>query len=122
MYWSAAFWTMGRTVVEPLILIVCLSPGVDGAAIAAGAAGGTAGAEPAVVRIAAGVGTVTCVATGFGAPVSVQPANSSAQMSSAARPAVMDKQDILLDFMVFYHPFHGGYYTLFRHKLYEYIY
>ncbi len=26
MYWSAAFWMMGRTVVEPLILMVCRSP------------------------------------------------------------------------------------------------
>ncbi len=31
MYWSAAFWTIGRTVVEPLILMVCFWPVETGA-------------------------------------------------------------------------------------------
>jgi hypothetical protein len=86
MYWSAAFWMMGRTVVEPLILMVWGWPDEAGAAVvAAGVANvpvdaGVAAGAPMVEDVAG-----ACVATGFVVPLSVQPVNSIAEMSNAAR-------------------------------------
>jgi hypothetical protein len=104
---------MGSTVVEPLILIVCLSPDETGAAVATGAAAVaaavTAGAVSADVATTVGDAAGAWVATGFVVPLSVQPANSIAQMSNAARLMVMSKWELLFAFMVFCQPFYAGY-------------
>jgi hypothetical protein len=113
---------MGRTVVEPLIFMVCFWPDDTGAAVVTGAAAVTTGAGAAVVTTTVGDAMGACVATGFVVPLSVQPANSIATMSKAARLTDMNKYELLFAFMVFYHPFYACYYTFFRHILYEYIY
>jgi len=109
MYWSAAFWTMGRTVVEPLILMVCFWPDETGAAVVTGAAAVVAGAGAAVVAITVGDAMGACVATGVLVPLSVQPAKSIAKISNAARLMVTSKYELLCAFMVFYQPFYVGY-------------
>jgi hypothetical protein len=103
MYWSAAFWTMGRTVVEPLILMVCFWPDDTGAAVVTGAAAVAAGA--AVVTTTVGDAMGAWVATGVFVPLPVQPAKSIAKMSNAARLIVTSKYELLFDFIVFYHHF-----------------
>jgi hypothetical protein len=111
MYWSAAFCTIGRTVVEPLIVIVCFWPLAAGTAVVTAAAGADTAAGVFAGATAAGVETV--VPAGVTAavfdPVSVQPANSIATTSNAARPMVMRKYELLCAFIVFDQPFNAGY-------------
>ena len=78
IYWSAAFWTIGRTVVEPLILMVCFWPDATGAAVAAGAVAVTIGVAIAVVMTAVGTAVAAGVAAGAVVPLLVQPAIASA--------------------------------------------
>jgi hypothetical protein len=114
MYWSAAFWTIGRTVVEPLIVIVCRSPEEDADACPIAAVEGTDGvpAAPAGAMLAA------CVWVGAGALVSgvVQPA-ASARIITATRLTAITGNLFCFPLMMFYHPFDGVIYTDFRHKL-----
>jgi hypothetical protein len=114
MYWSAAFWTMGSTVVEPLILMVCLWPDATGVAVAAGAAAVMAGVPAA--SLIAGEVTGTCVATGALVDGVVQPA-ASASMNTATRLKAMIENLLIFPLMVFYHPYYWRIYTDFRHKL-----
>jgi hypothetical protein len=107
MYWSAAFWTMGRTVVEPLILMVCFWPDETGAAVVTGATKVTAGAAAVPTTVGDAVGA--WVATGCVVPLPVQPAKSIAKTSNAARLMVTSKYELLLTFMVFYHTLYVGY-------------
>jgi hypothetical protein len=107
MYWSAAFWTMGRTVVDPLILMVCFWPEETGAAVVTGATKVTD--CTAVVATTVGDTMGAWVATVVFVPSPVQPAKSIAQMSNAARLMVTSKYELLFAFMMFYHPFNVGY-------------
>jgi hypothetical protein len=106
MYWSAAFWTIGPTVVDPLILMVCFWPDETGAVVVMGATKVTAGA--AVVATTVGDAIGSCVATGVCVPLPVQPAKSIAKISNAVRLMVTSKYELLFAFMVFYHPFTWG--------------
>jgi len=105
MYWSAAFWTIGRTVVDPLILMVCFWPDETGAAVVMGATKVTTGAGAAVVATTVGDAGGAWVATGVVVPLPVQPAKSIAKMSNAARLMVTSKYELLFAFIVFYHHF-----------------
>ena len=94
MYLSAAAWAIGRTVVDPLILIVCFCPAETGAFVVTGAAV-IAVADGVLVTVweiaaAATVGdaTGTCVAAVFDDPLLVQPA-AIASMKTATRLRVM---------------------------------
>jgi hypothetical protein len=108
MYWSAAFWTIGRTVVEPLILMVCFWP-VDTGAEVTTAAGVETGAGVATVAPTVGDAVGAWVATGVLVELSVQPAKSIAKMSNAARLTVMSKCELLFAFIVFVHQYYPGY-------------
>jgi len=94
MYWSAAFWTMGRTVVEPLIVIVCFWPDDTGAVVDTGA-GTCVFAAPVEGAVGAGVATVVFV------PLSIQPATIIEAMSNATRLMVRNRNERLCVFMVF---------------------
>jgi len=79
MYWSAAFWTMGSTVVDPLILIVCLLPVDAATGVAAGAVVvATAGAETAAGGVTASAteeaAAGAVVTTAFWESFAIQPA------------------------------------------------
>jgi hypothetical protein len=107
MYWSAAFWTMGRTVVDPLILIVCFSPEITGAAVAAGIAAVAAGVPDGIAKTDDAVGDATgaavaageAVATGVVVPFPVQPA-TSASIRTAARHSVIFMNAFHFELMV----------------------
>jgi hypothetical protein len=106
MYLSAAAWAIGRTVVDPLILMVCFCPVetgalvVTGAAAVAWAAGVAAGAGVETVAAAVGAATGACVATVFVDPLPVHPA-AIASMNTATRLRVIIKEELLFAFMVF---------------------
>jgi hypothetical protein len=106
MYWSAAFWMIGRTVVEPLILMVCFWPAGTGAAVGTTATGVETGTAVGAATVEDAV--VARVETGVLVPLSVQPANSIADMSNAARLTVTIKCELLCVFIVFDHPFYVG--------------
>jgi hypothetical protein len=93
MYLSAAAWTIGRTVVDPLIFMVCFWPVETGALVVTGAAvvDWTAGVLTAVVMTVAatvGLATGTCVAAAFVDPLLVHPA-AIASMKTATRLRVI---------------------------------
>jgi hypothetical protein len=93
---------MGRTVVEPLIFMVCFCFGAAGAAVCTGAAGVAAGTDAGAVTTATGVeGGATAGVFLFA--VSVQPATAIAAMSRTARPMVMSNDELRFAFMMF-HP------------------
>jgi hypothetical protein len=109
MYLSAAAWAIGRTVVDPLILMVCFWPVEIGAAVVTTAAGVDISAGAAEVATTASDALGVRVATGVFVPLPVQPANNIAQMSNVARLMVTSKYELLFSFMVFYYPFYVGY-------------
>jgi hypothetical protein len=117
MYWSAAFWTMGRTVVDPLSLIDCLVPEATGAAVVTTGAGVDTGAVVASVATTVGDAVGAVVAAGAGVPLEVQPA-TNASMATARKQSVIFMNEFHLVLMVFNHPFCGSYKRFFRHKLY----
>jgi hypothetical protein len=96
IYWSAAFWTIGRTVVEPLILMVCFWPVDTGAVVIIGAVVVDTG-TCAATTVGDVVGTV--VATVVFVPLPVQPA-ANASITTATRLKVMSRYN-LFEFMVF---------------------
>ncbi len=71
IYWSAAFWTIGRTVVEPLILMVCFWPVETGAVVITAAGVVDAGACVVATTVGDAVGTLQVVFV----PFPVQPAS-----------------------------------------------
>jgi hypothetical protein len=103
IYWSAAFWTIGNTVVEPLILMVCFWPVETGAVVVTGAAVVDTGAW--VVATTAGVAVGTWVVTGGFVSLPVQPA-ANASMNTATMLRITNKYEPFFTFMVFYHPFY----------------
>jgi len=111
---------MGRTVVEPVIVMLCFCADVVATAVVTGAeVAGTAAwvaAAPAVVEVAAGLAAVDAVV-----PLLVQPATNIDTMSNAARHTVTNTYELRLVVMVFDHDILWSRYTVFRHKLYEYI-
>jgi hypothetical protein len=109
MYWSAAFWTIGRTVVEPLILIVCFCPVETGAAVVTAGAGVETAAGAATVETDVGAAVCAGVATGVLVGLSVQPAKSIAKMSNAARLTVISRCELRFPFIVFDHEIYPGY-------------
>jgi hypothetical protein len=112
IYWSAAFWTIGRTVVEPLIVMLCFWPDAAGAGAAVVAA--TTGADTAAGVLAGA--TAAAVAAGVAAgladevfvPLSVQPAIAIDAMSRMTRLKVTKRYELRFAFMVFHLSFHGG--------------
>jgi len=94
IYLSAAAWAIGRTVVDPLILMVCFCPVETGALVVTGgaavawAAGVAAGAG--VETVAAAVGAATGVVTVVVDPLPVHPA-AIASMNTATRLRVIIK-------------------------------
>jgi hypothetical protein len=112
MYLSAAAWAIGRTVVDPLILIVCFFPVETGALIVATGAAVVAGAAGAEVTAADAAAAQEVVGAGVAVvvfvPLSVQPANSTARMSNAARLMVTSRYELLFAFMMFNLAFYGG--------------
>jgi hypothetical protein len=54
-------------------------------------------------------------------PLSVQPATAIDAMSRTTRPRVTKRYELRFGFMVFYHPWFRSRYTVFRHRIYEYI-
>jgi len=109
MYWSAAFWTIGRTVVDPLIVMVCFWPVDTGAEVVTATAGADTAAGVFAETTAVGTAVGAAVATVVLVPLPVQPANSIAKISNAARLMVMSKYELCFAFIVFNHPFHVGY-------------
>jgi hypothetical protein len=121
---------MGRTVVDPLIRMVCVWPVETGAGVVADPAEVAVAVVPATGAAAAGVSWGVAAATGAegeaavsAAPLSLamQPA-ASASRSTATRLTAIVRIEPFLVLMVFHHPFHGRGYTDFRHKLYISIY
>jgi len=101
MYWSAALCTIGRTVVEPLILIVSFWPDETGDVTA-----GTARVVVTAAVVGEAVGTV--VATGVVVAVLVHPA-TSASTKTVTRHREIFRNEFHFALIVFYHPFHQGY-------------
>jgi len=124
MYASAAACAMGRTVVEPVTVILCFCAEVVDAVVV------TEGVEIAVVAVTAacvamalaGVDVAEGVAVDVVVPVLVQPATNIDTMSNAARHTVTNTYELWLGFMVFDHHIIPDQYTVFRHRIYRYIY
>jgi hypothetical protein len=89
---------MGRTVVEPLIFMVCFWPVETGAVVVTGAA--VVDTAPCVVTNTVGdaVGAGIVVV-----PLPVHPA-ANASMNTAARLRKINKYELCFPFMVFHHP------------------
>jgi hypothetical protein len=88
IYWSAAFWIIGSTVVEPLILMVCFWPVESGAVVVTCATGVEAGIWVVATTMGDAVGAV--VATVVFVPFPVQPA-ANASMITATMLKVINK-------------------------------
>ena len=108
---------MGRTVVEPVTVMLCFCAAV----VAAGAAVVDTAAVWAGAAVA---GTVTAAVVAAGAAVVlllVHPATNIDTIRSAARHTVPNTHELRFVLMVFDHEIPGSKYTVFRHRLYKYI-
>jgi H+/Cl- antiporter ClcA len=93
---------MGKTVVEPLILMVCFWPVETGAWVVTCATGVEAGIWVVATTVGDAVGAV--VATVVFVSFPVHPA-ANASMITATMLMVISKYELLFSFMVFDHPF-----------------
>jgi hypothetical protein len=79
-----------------------------------------------VAAWAAGAAVAVSVGTGVDdlavVPVDVQPAINIDTMSNARRPMVTKRYELRLAFIVFNYHINWTQYTLFRHRIYRYIY